>query len=249
MPRLSYLLVLSLVACSGSDDPPPPVDSAPPPSPPDARPAPIDAAPLTSDVVLECPNPTGISADWVLIDDVSEGMVQPTPTGANTFYANANASGARFARDKPYIYVSFANNTPTQVFITDGESRVSSAWALGIKREVIRVNSGDSGIGGVTVSRVNASSLSQVTTPPPAESFAEDNWLNDRCEFVGGFLNEPETAIGVWYETNPNDASMLLPRNIVYILKWPDQRMIKFRILTYYYDGLTAQYELEWAPL
>lgn len=177
---------------------------------------------------------------------VSTGEVQVT--GTRRAYVDARAGGARFARYNPFIYVSLTGDTVQKVDITDSESYVGGGWDLALKREVIRVNGGDSGPGNIQVAVQIGASLDQVTQAPAEDRFKTDDWATDSCQYNGGFLGEPETAIGLWYQVDPK-TDMQLPETYVYVLKRPNGSMIKLRVITYFYDGFPAQYELEWAPL
>ncbi len=230
---LYVLLALSLVACS--DDPVPGDPDAAVVNPPDANP--------------DCLEPTSVLPDnYRPINTVSTGTIQVL--GNDTIVVDATAGGIPNAPDSPYIYLRFGETAVEKVDITDTESLADSSWDIALKRVVIRSNGGDSGPGGVTVAEVPGLTVADVTEAPADNLFIEDDWVTDDCQFIGGNINEPVTAFGVWYEYDPQTMRPDPPREVVYVVKRADGAMILINILTYYYnDGPGANYEIQWAWL
>src|SRR5262245_32374398 len=160
---LLALTLLSAAACGESSDSP---DAAPPP--PDAMPAP-DSDP-------GCEPTAALPFEWRPIDEVSTGQINlvTNATGTTSGTIDATAGGTAAAADNPYIYIDLQNNT--KVDITDVDAYTQSAWDIAFKRYVILANGGDSGPGNVAVAFVAATSLPDVTTVPPENQFATDDW-------------------------------------------------------------------------
>lgn len=228
--------IFSFIAAGCSDDGAP-VDQ------PDAAPQPD--APSGPDANLACPDPTAaLPTEWRPINAVAEGVVEVLEPGL--IYVDGTAGGLFNAPDNPYIYVRFGA-TPEKVAITDTASYDDANWDIAIKRQVIRVNSGDSGTGGVEVAAVSAATVAEVVDPPPAGDFLKDEYISEQCEYSGGLIGEPVTAIGAWYEYQD---MILTPLDYVFVVKRADGTMYKFKVQSYYNEeNLGAHYNIEWAAL
>lgn len=211
---------------------------------PDAQPQ-ADAPPQ-ADANLACPEPTSVLPnEWRPINIVSAGAVAELQPGL--IYADGTAGGLPNAAENPYIYIRFGA-TPEKVEIADTASYNDASWDIAIKRYVFRVNSGDSGPGGVEVAAVSAVTLDEVTAPPADSAFLVDDWVSDECVYSGGLLGEPVTAIGTWY--GYDEMNRLTPLDYVFVIKRPDGTTYKFKVQSYYHDGnLGANYAIEWATL
>jgi hypothetical protein len=206
-----------------------------------------DGAPVDEpDANLACLEPTSVLPnEWRPINAVADGAVEVLEPGL--LYVDGTAGGLIDAPDNPYIYVRFGA-TPEKVTITDTASYDDPGWDIAIKRYVIRANSGDSGPGGVEVAPVSAATLAEVVDPPPAASFLVDEYISDQCEYSGGLLGEPVTAVGTWYSYD--ESMQLAPLDYVFVVKRPDGTMYKFKVQTYYnQENLGANYTIEWAAL
>jgi hypothetical protein len=236
MPRFAsaFVVALLLVPACGGDD------SAVSP----------DANPNAPDGASACDPTTVLPAGWTPVAKVSAGAVTSTGTGTITTTVDATAGGFNMSSTEPYVYVSFEGGAAAKVSIDDPTSYGSSDWDLAFKRYVIRGNGGDSGPGGVQVAPVNAATLAEVTTVPPAQSFAVDDWTDANCALVPDLVGSPVTAFNPWYDAS---SGMLTPLQKVYVVKLRDGSTIKLRIVTYYGDpadaSKSAVLKLEWAAL
>lgn len=226
-------LVLSLLAC----------DSGSTADTPDARV--IDEP----DASAACPDPTVVlPTGWTPIGTVSAGAVSSTAAGGvTTTLVDATAGGFMGSADEPYVYVSF-DGAAAKVSISDVDSYGSDAWDIALKRYVIRVNSGDSGPGGVRVAAVSAGAIADVTAVP-GSGFEADDWATPTCTLVSEPLGAPLTAIGEWYML---DAGTLTPLDFVYVLDLGGAH-VKLEIDSYYAQPgnpmTSAYFRLLWAPL
>ncbi len=167
----------------------------------------------------------------------------------NELAVDATAGGLNNAALEPFVYLRFSNDTTAEkISISDPDSFDSTDWDIAFKRYVVRINSGDSGTGNVTVARVQADSLAEVTEIP--SSFLADDWATETCALVTDQIGGPLTAIGEWYIPSPGT---LTPKNEVYVLRLADDNYVKLRILNYYGDANNptrgANYQIAWAPL
>jgi hypothetical protein len=198
-----------------------------------------------------CDPTAALPTQWRPIAMVSTGQVVTTSSaGVTSASIDATAGGLAAAADNPYVYVDLA--TSARVAVTDSDSYTTASWDLAFKRASIRVDSGDSGPGSVTVAAVAAASLAEVTTAPPEADFHADDWASPDCVVASTASGEPLTAVGEWYDYD--DAThVLTPKANVYVVKARDGTLFKLRIETYYGDAANpmrgGNYKVEWAPL
>lgn len=238
---LSFQLLLAglplTIACSSGDEM---VTMGP-----DAGALQVDAA-SALDSAENCPTPTSVlPLAWRPINSVSVGTL--SNINASAMYIDGSAGGIQNSPDNPYLYIRFGTSGPEKVEVTDTEAPSQTTWDLAVKRMVWKSNGGDSGIGGVRISSVSATNLTEVTALPSSADFLVDDWITESCEYNGGLIEEPNTAVGTWYNY---ETGQLSPSNTVYIVERPDNTRFKFMLADYYYNGLgSAHYEFHWAPL
>lgn len=234
-------LSLPLAACSTQDpavegDP----DLAGPASTPDLG---TTAADMTSTMPVACELPP----EHKLIDMPAKGAVMVTPEGAG-FVAeiDGTAGGPAEAQKNAYVYLDLIAGK--KVEISDVAAQKSSAWDIGFKRWQIKINSGDSGPGGVKAVMIPNTELSQVSTAP-ASGYAEDDYLNDRCQLQLDGNGGPKTALSSWYDYNIN-THVLTPWKQVYVLTRRDGKgSIKLQVMGYYKNTSGGYFTVRWAFL
>lgn len=236
---LRSLCLLLLSAGCAQQMPASDVDMAPPLDEADLRRMPRDLSENT-----ECQLPF----EHRDIDKVTTGAVTVSSAGqVTTAQVDASAGGSMMAMSQPYVYLDLIAGK--RVDISDVASRTSKDWDIALKRYVIKVNGGDSGPGGITLTSVPGKALADVTAAPGG-AYATDRYFNADCTLkldnIGGLL----TAMSDWYEYETG-TSRLAPVKQVYVLKRRDgQGHIKLQITSYYnMAGQSANYTLTWAPL
>lgn len=245
IPTLLAAAALFVGACS-DDDPGEvaPDASTPDASTPDASAPAVDAG--APDALDPCTYPTSVLADpFRSVDAVSAGAVVATGNAATV---DATAGGSPNAADNPYVYLKFTADSVTKVEISDVDSYTDATWDLALKRFVLRVNGGDSGPGEVSVATVVAENLADVTAAPPDGEFTTDDWFSDACTLNAGPLGEPATELSDWYPYD-TPGNPLTPKAEVYVLRRADDSMIKVELKSYYHDGISGHYEIEWGAL
>ena len=246
IPTLLAAAALFVGACS--DDEPGEVE--PDARTPDAREPAVDASAPDAgegpDAAPGCADPTSVLVSpWTTVDTVSTGVVAATGNAATV---DATAGGSPNAADNPYVYLKFTADSVTKVEITDVDSYKDASWDLAIKRFVLRVNGGDSGLGGVEVAKVVAEDLADVTAAPADGEFTTDDWATDDCTLNPGPLGEPATALSDWYGYD-EATSRLTPKGEIYVLRRADGSAIKLDLKTFYHDDVSGHYEIEWGAL
>lgn len=134
------------------------------------------------------------------IDKVSTGVVTVMASPADPAVYNAEVdatAGGSMKTAKKSVCLS-RRIILKKVEISDVQAETNSGWDLALKRWQIKLNSGDSGPGGVKVSRVPGKALGEVTIPPPEPTkrtpiSMPSAWMSD---WIGG----PGTALSDWYD-------------------------------------------------
>jgi hypothetical protein len=186
--------------------------------------------------------------DQRAIDQVSDGMISVMENaGVYTAQVDGTAGGANGFQSRPFIYLDLIGGK--KVAITDVQARDSKDWDIAFKRWQIKINSGDSGPGGVTTAVVKGKELPDVSAAP-ASGYVEDDYLDPDCMVVLDSIGGLATAMSDWYEYNN---MKLAPRKDTYVLKRRDgMGSIKLQV-TGYYDPSdatrSAVYTIRWGLL
>lgn len=233
MRALSLGLLLSMSAAACSDDDPGTQPDAPPSDGPADGPG--------------CDPLTVLPSSFRPIAKISTGTLTAVAGGRTD--VDATAGGITMSADNPYIYLNL--KTGTKVDVNDIEARNSMAWDVAFKRASVRVNGGDSGVGGRTLSPVAAATLAEVTAVP-SSGFVADDFADASCMLVALPAGEPSSAFGLWYNYDET-AHTLTAKPEVYVIKRPDGSHTALRIETYYRDPVAKMggglYEIEWKQL
>lgn len=185
--------------------------------------------------------------EFKLIDKVSTGTVTfgmlPANPEVTTAEIDATAGGSGEAAKNPYLYLDLINNKKVQ--ITDVQSQKSGDWDIAFKRFQIKINSGDSGPGGVTTLYEDGKELAEVKTAPVGR-YQADDYLDDQCKVKLDRINGLGTAMSDWYDY----PMMVVPWKRTYVLKRRDGKgHVKLQILSYYKGMTGAMYVINWALL
>jgi hypothetical protein len=187
--------------------------------------------------------------DQRAINSVSTGKVTvgALPADPSVFAGqiDATAGGSMMYDKNPFVYLNLL--TQQRVDITDVQARTSKDWDIAFKRWQIKLNSGDSGPGGVTVATVANQELAQVTMVPVGP-YVADSYFNAKCELKTDPIGGLGTALSDWYEYDQNNK--LTPLKQVFVLPRRDGKgHIKLQILGYYSGMFGGIYSLQWSFL
>jgi len=235
--------VFGLLACTSAEPDTTPSDAALTPDLtvlPDLSPSPPDLTPA------RCELPYDVRA----IDKVSTGVVtimaSPADPAVYNAEVDATAGGSMKYGENPFVYLDLIGRK--KVEISDVQSETSSGWDLALKRWQIKLNSGDSGPGGVKVSRVPGKTLGEVTMAP-AGTYEVDSYFDAKCVFQADPIGGLGTALSDWYDYE-SGTSRIIPKKEVLVLKRRDgQGHIKVQITSYYKGTTSANYSLTWSYL
>jgi hypothetical protein len=184
------------------------------------------------------------------IDMVSMGAVSvaPDPGDPNTQVAqiDATAGGPQNYGNNPFVYLDLIAGK--KVDITDVQAGQSQAWDIALKRWQIKLNSGDSGPGGVTEAIVDGKDLKDVTVAP-AGPYMADSYFDAKCNVqldpIGGLL----TALSDWYDYDTG-TNQLTPKQEVIVLTRRDKKgHIKLQITGYYKGMAGGNFTISWSLL
>jgi len=195
------------------------------------------------------------------IDAISTGSVEDiSAPGATsiTLQVDASAGGYMAAANNPYIYVTLAGKSRTEV--TDLSADASLDWDIALKRDNLRSNGGDSGPGAAEVAILDGADFDAVTSAAVSTAaFDADSFVNAAtCEPITDAIGKPLTRFDGWYEYD--GATMKLsPANRVYLIRDAHAATVyKLQIVGYYVDvsngmggtvSKSAVYTLRYAAL
>jgi hypothetical protein len=195
-----------------------------------------------------CEPATVLPTQWRAIAEVSSGEVA-ADVGKDfviTADIDASAGGLAGAADSPYTYVNLM--TGARVDIDDVEALDNPDWHIAFKRASIRLNGGDSGTGDVTAGMVDAA-FEDVDAAPA--DFVADDWASDACEFLATPGGEPATAIGDWYDYDP-ETHVVTPWPRTWVISVGGYHL-KLVIDTYYGNEASPMsggfFRVRWTPL
>lgn len=185
-----------------------------------------------------------------LIASVSSGAATfgqlPASPDTKTAEVDATAGGSMAASKNPFVYLDLVN--AKKVELTDVQAQDSGDWDIALKRWQIKVNSGDSGPGGVTVALVDGKDLAEVTAAPTTR-FAADHYFDSKCQVLTDAIGGLGTQLSDWYDYE-SGTSRITPLKRVYVLKRRDGKgHIKLQITGYYKGMTSANYTLQWSLL
>jgi hypothetical protein len=238
---------VGLLACSTSSESTLPDDTAIADL---SVPADLSATPdlaMTPDLLpARCELPYDVRA----IDKVATGAVTitPSPTDPAIYLAevDAVAGGSMKYSENPFVYIDLIERK--KVEITDVQADKSKAWDIALKRWQIKINSGDSGPGDVTVARVANKGLSEVTEAPTG-TYDADIYFDKKCMFQFDPIGGIGTVLSDWYDYE-SGTSRLVPKKEVWVLKRRDGKgHIKVQLTSYYKGTTSANYSLTWSYL
>ena len=184
------------------------------------------------------------------IKTVSTGAFTSAPSPGNpqvrTAEIDATAGGYDKYQDNPFIYVDLINNK--KVEINDVQAQTSKDWDIAFKRWQIKINSGDSGPGGVTAAAVDGKNLDEVAAAPTdPNEYSADKYFDAMCKIQLDRISGPKTRLSDWYDYTTGSP---VPFKRVYVLKRRDgQGSIKMQITQYYKGAAGGNYGITWSLL
>ena len=195
------------------------------------------------------------------IDTVSSGVVENISQQAETFVTlrvDASAGGFMAAATNPYVYVKLAEGTRAE--LSDVSADSSLDWDIGLKRDNLRSNGGDSGSGAAAVAVIDGLDFDAVSSNAVATAdFGADAFIDPAtCQATTDAIGKPVTRFDGWYEYE-GGTMRLSPAARVYLIRDAHGGTVfKLQILGYYVDlpdgaggtvSQSAVYTLRYAAL
>ena len=166
---------------------------------------------------------------------------------------NVTAAEVDASSEDDWVYLDL--QTLSQAYPSEPGSD-AAGWDVAFKRSDIKINSGASGAGNVTIHDIYQGDWDSITAVPGDADYHSDT--GEALAFVtypegDGRCSGTATDYG-WYHYSyfcdeGNGIHHISPRDVVYIVKEDDQ-FWKFRVLDYYSDdGDSGHLSLEFAPI
>lgn len=186
-----------------------------------------------------CPTPTAPTCQDESIQAL--GMSDTAPPGViveegtntgDTTHIDATAGG--FGGGQGFLYARFTDTGLEKLELSDDDSFESTDWHIAFRRNVIRVNSGFSGPSCVSVARTATatSDFDSITAVDDNLVFRTESYMTNSCEVIadGNGLGSPALLLsGFW-----DYPGCLRMTGNVYIIRLPNNRHVKFEVLSYY---------------
>ncbi|MET0387791.1 MAG: HmuY family protein, partial [Polyangiales bacterium] len=137
-------------------------------------------------------------SELTLLDVPTDGEVRDESSEGGVFESYIDATGGGTAPTESYTYVRFTDEGLKRVDISDEEAFTSLGWDLAVRRYVMRLNSGVSGPGTVTVARTAPMTTFEAveSIPDGLEYRTEEYFSEGTCELVADTsgIGAPATA-------------------------------------------------------
>lgn len=172
----------------------------------------------------------------VLFEAASKGQIKDELHEGDTFESVVDATGGGMTPTQSFVYARFTDNGLKRVDVGDEKAFSSLDWDIAFRRYVIRVNSGVSGPGDVTVARTQPDTMfDSVTEVPDDLDFRKEEYFTESCDLVNdssGLPGGPGTALASFW-SYPSCVSMT---HNVYVLEvtQPKKRHVKLEVQAYY---------------
>lgn len=168
-----------------------------------------------------------------LLTVVSTGEIREEGTVSGEFLTYVDARGGGLTPTQSYTYVRFTPQGLTRVSVDDQAALASTDWDIGLRRYVIRVNSGVSGPSCTSVAQTAAGTpFDSVKAVDASWKFETENYFNDTCELL---VNE--SGIGAPATQTANYwlyKSCLSMTGNVFVVRLADGRHVKLQVMSYY---------------
>jgi hypothetical protein len=169
------------------------------------------------------------------------GLVVNAPDGAGwTTMVDATAGGFAASPPDAYAYAKFTAAGLVQVDLSDEGALTSMDWDVAFRRQVIRVNSLDSGPSCVTVATLApGTAYEDVAAVPVGATWQGDDTFDGSCAMNPdpSGLPMPATALGGYFSY----AGCLQMTHAVYVLSLADGRFVKLTVDDYYHPDVQAE--------
>lgn len=166
---------------------------------------------------------------------VSAGAVSSTADGDDwVSNVDATAGGIVDAPNNPWVYLRFADDGLEKLDLDDLQALSSDEWHIAAKRFGIRLNSGSSGPGCVTVATLDAD-YADVDALPDDAQLDEEAFYDGSC----GLIDDGSGAGGANYALTPwwFYPGCVGVTYVPFVIEIEDGQHVKFMVESYYESG------------
>ncbi len=170
---------------------------------------------------------------------VSSGSISSTADGEGwVSQVDATAGGIVEAPNNPWTYLRFTDDGLEQVEVDDIEALTSGAWHIAAKRFGVRLNSGASGPGCVTVASLPDAEFDAVDAVPDDAMMRSEAFYDESCSIVddGSGAGGANYALTPWWFYPGCVGVTYVP----FVIALEDGRHVKFMVESYYESGQEA---------
>jgi hypothetical protein len=153
--------------------------------------------------------------------------------GADSFITHIDTTAGGMTPTESFVYVRFTDTGLEKLDISDDDAFSDTDWDLGLRRFVIRLNSGVSGPSCVTAGRTApGTTFDGLTEVPDGLQYRTEEYFTADCGYVsdGSGIGSPGTALASFW-TYPGCVQMT---GNVYVVQRADGRHVKLQVLSYY---------------
>lgn len=168
---------------------------------------------------------------------VSAGAVGNTADGEGWISTvDATAGGIVDAPSNPWTYLRFTDDGLETVELDDVEALTSLEWHIAAKRFGIRINSGSSGPGCITVATLEGD-YAAVEALPDDATFRTEAFYDNTCSIIddGSGAGGANYALTPWWFYPGCVGVTYTP----FAIELDDGRLVKFMVESYYESGQT----------
>jgi hypothetical protein len=169
----------------------------------------------------------------MLLDMPASDTIQEDTDKGDYFETLIDATGGGVTPVTSYVYVRFTPDGIEQVDISDEDAFESTAWHLGVRRYVVRVNSGVAGPADVTVGRTAPNTdFEALDSVPAGLEYRTERYFSEDCELVpdASGIGAPGTALASFWSY----AGCVEMTGNVYVIDLGDGTAVKLEVLAYY---------------
>ncbi|MGH1345060.1 MAG: HmuY family protein [Nannocystales bacterium] len=169
---------------------------------------------------------------------VSAGAVGNTADGGGWITTvDATAGGIVDAPSNPWTYLRFTDDGLEKVELDDLEALTSADWHIAAKRFGLRLNSGSSGPGCVSVATLEGD-YADVETVPDDATFRSEAFYDNSCSIIddGSGAGGANYALTPWWFYPGCVGVTYVP----FAIELDDGRHVKFMVDSYYESGQTG---------
>ncbi len=167
--------------------------------------------------------------------DVSDGAVTTTTDGDDfVTVVDASAGGMNQAANNPWVYIRFDADGASRVDISDEDALESAEWHMGLRRFLLRMNSGDGGPSCVGISKMAAYDYADLTEEPSGVTYQLEDFYSESCELqMDGYGMSPTFATYGWWAYSACVETTMVP----FLIQLDDGQVLKLMVEAYYGSG------------